>query len=607
MGAKYAVSSLNLSLGDWDSIRSLVIQSVEEAIAAEAEILVLPEFALCGVNLKDRFLRPRTFAHAREILNDIVAYSEKLTIIAGLPILFKDKAYNVAAVLHGGKICAYIPKRYPLQYLEEERYFARWPHSLICNVDEVPCGMIQYPVAEKPNLMVLVGNLEQYKHVKKGDILVQICAKPYYMSNYQRSLRQMLEFSKNHQISLLRAAMHGSDDGVTVYDGAAVMIENGKILSQGARFCFKKDAIVSFSDDGIHNCLDPSLAALAATHSFPHREADHEFAELELAICLALRDYLRRARIKKICIPLSGGRDSSMAAVLVARMMALENPELSAAELKDAMHKFLICLYMPSENSSPESYRAASTLAAELGAQFIEIPIDALCTQSKMAVAQGTGIHLDWSEPSHDLALQNLQARMRSTIAWSVANAHDALLLTNSNLSEAAVGYTTMDGDSSGGLSLIGNLPKTLITRWLHWAMVFHHLPSLQIVLSRPPSAELRPLAAQQNDESDLMPYPLLDAFIEALIVQKLAPYEVCTLCWPRLAEYCTDKRQYVAYLQKFIRMLCSSQWKRNRLASSFKLLSYDLDPKSGLRWPILQESFTSDFPSLDAWAAEDG
>lgn len=607
MQDRYAVTSLNLTLGDWAGTRELLRSCMQEAIAGGAQIVVFPEFALCGVNLKDRFLRAHTFERAQEMLRFCVPYSKSTVIIAGLPVLYNGKAYNVAAVMYGGRVCAYIPKTYPLQYLEEERYFARWPHALICKIGDVDCGMIRRPVEAMPRLRVFVGSLEELKDTEKGDILVQICAKPYYIANYRRSLQQLVQYSANQEITILRSAMHGSDDGVAIYDGASLVVECGKVLALGARFDFGRDAVLTWSDEGLHNCFDPSLWAHVHTESFPHHKSEHEFAELELALCLGLRDYLRRARIERICLALSGGRDSSMCAIIAARMYALEHPELSAEELGEKMAKFLICAYLPSENSSTSTMRAAQALAEALGASFLQVPIGQLCKDVQAGLGESAGIALSWAKPEDDLSLQNLQARMRSTVIWTIANAHNALLLNTGNMSEAAVGYTTMDGDSCGGLDPIGNLPKTLISRWLTWAMVFHRLSCLQLVFAQAPSAELRPPQAKQEDEADLMPYPILDSFIEAFVVQRLSPRECCILCWPKLQEHCKDKAQFTAYLKKFIRMLCFSQWKRNRLASSFKLLAYDLDPKSGLRWPVLQRAFDEDFSALDAWAQGSG
>ena len=84
-----------------------------------------------------------------------------------------------------------------------------------------------------------------------------------------------------------------------------------------------------------------------------------------------------------------------------------------------------------------------------------------------------TGTSLDWDVP-HDIPLQNVQARLRGSLIWMIANVNRAILLSTSNKSEAAVGYTTMDGDTSGGLSPISDVPKSLIIEWLEWVMSYH-------------------------------------------------------------------------------------------------------------------------------------
>src|SRR5476651_369814 len=129
-------------------------------------------------------------------------------------------------------------------------------------------------------------------------------------------------------------------------------------------------------------------------------------------------------------------------------------------------------------------------------------------------VEQGLGRKLSWK--TDDIALQNIQARVRSPGIWMVANLQNALLLATSNRSEAAVGYATMDGDTAGGLSPIAGIDKAFLRRWLVWLeqqgpLGIGPIPELAAVNAQAPTAELRPPSATQTDEADLMPYEILD------------------------------------------------------------------------------------------------
>ena len=166
------------------------------------------------------------------------------------------------------------------------------------------------------------------------------------------------------------------------------------------------------------------------------------------------------------------------------------------------------------------------------------------------------------------------------------------MLLTTGNMSEAAVGYATMDGDSSGCLDPIGNIPKTLVSRWLEWARQFHKIDALDFVFAQPPSAELRPAHQKQADETDLMPYPVLDALIEWFLVRRMTPKEILQCAKNQLANYYTNADDIEKDVKRFIQLTVRSQWKRARFANEFIILPFNIAPDDGLRWPCLQAPF---------------
>ena len=211
-----------------------------------------------------------------------------------------------------------------------------------------------------------------------------------------------------------------------------------------------------------------------------------------------------------------------------------------------------------------------------------------------------TGTSLNWGVPEHDIPLQNVQARLRGSLIWMIANVNRAILLSTSNKSEAAVGYTTMDGDTSGGLSPISDVPKSLVIEWLEWAMSYHELTALKNVLSTPATAELRPPQYNQSDEDDLMPFFVLDQLMYQFVQCGREPLEMFQILWTSLRKsYNEDALAFGRHIEKFVRLICFAQWKRERFAISFRVTAFDLDPKTGFRFPPVQEAFSREIAEM--------
>jgi NAD+ synthase (glutamine-hydrolysing) len=186
---------------------------------------------------------------------------------------------------------------------------------------------------------------------------------------------------------------------------------------------------------------------------------------------------------------------------------------------------------------------------------------------------------------------------------WLIANLRRALLLTTSNRSEAAVGYTTMDGDSSGGLSPLGGIDKAFLREWLRWMETtgpegLRSFSTLRLVNKQEPTAELRPLAKKQTDEGDLMPYEVLDVIERYAIRDKRMPVEVYELLTDQFRKRFTSQ-QLVHWISRFYTLWSINQWKRERYAPSFHLDDENLDPKTWCRFPILSGGFAKELEAL--------
>src|SRR5690606_34424096 len=246
------------------------------------------------------------------------------------------------------------------------------------------------------------------------------------------------------------------------------------------------------------------------------------------------------------------------------------------------------------------------TLAEYLGANHLELNVDGLYESYTSIVSQAIGRPLSWE--TDDLALQNIQARVRSPSVWLLANLRGALLLSTSNRSEAAVGYATMDGDTSGGLCPIAGIDKAYLRYWLRWMEEtglegIGPIPALHVVNAQQPTAELRPPSAGQTDEADLMPYDVLDAIERLAIRDKLVPLEVLQSLSPRYPD--SDRRQLAQWIERFFRLWCRNQWKRERYAPSFHLDDENLDPKTWCRFPILSGGYERELAQM--WGTVNG
>ncbi|MCS6832278.1 MAG: NAD(+) synthase, partial [Flammeovirgaceae bacterium] len=320
---------------------------------------------------------------------------------------------------------------------------------------------------------------------------------------------------------------------------------------------------------------------------------------------------------------LSGGADSSATTVCCYLMIKFGVEQLGIEgfkrklsyirEIQDCqtveefVQKLITTAYQPTENSGLVTYEAAKQLAEALGTTFYVFNVNTIFKEYWRIIEEQLGRPLDWNKD--DIALQNIQARVRAPSVWMIANIKGALLLSTSNRSEAAVGYATMDGDTSGGLSPIAGIDKAFLRKWLVWlekeGVLLANgqkftIAALHAVNTQAPTAELRPQAFKQTDEDDLMPYELLEAIEDLAIRDKKMPLECYLLVRKTFTQY--SREQLKGWVTKFFRLWCRNQWKRERYAPSFHLDDRNLDPKTWCRFPILSGGFAYELKLLEEY-----
>lgn len=344
------------------------------------------------------------------------------------------------------------------------------------------------------------------------------------------------------------------------------------------------------------------------------------------ATTLGLFDYLRKSRSHGFVVSLSGGADSATCALLVQRMLAYAVEELGARPCLERLGReelwvelglnddaadvvaqicrgLLFTIYQGTDQSSATTRDAAAAVARALHSRHSAVNVQALMDGYRNIIEQDViERKLTWNED--DLPLQNIQARVRSPMAWMLANTTNSLLITTSNRSEAAVGYSTMDGDTSGGLAPIAGVDKAFVQSFLRFMeSTGDHIgpvPELAHINVQQPTAELRPLEQKQTDEGDLMPYALLDRIEKLAIRDRKPPVEVfeALRAQPDAAAL-PDDETLRNYIRRFFQLWSRNQWKRERYAPAFHLDDENLDPRTWYRFPILSGGYVDELKEL--------
>lgn len=623
---RLAGAALNQTPLDWKGNTERIIAAIQQAKLQQIDLLCLPELALTGYGCEDVFLHSWFVEKAATQIATILPYCENITVNIGVPIRYKNATYNCVAVVQNQQIIGITAKQFlandGVHY--ETRWFTPWQSGKSVNITflgrSIPFGDILYEVKDVKFGIEICEDAWKgkqrpaYQHIKNGAKLI-LCPSASHFTFGKRAVRHELSVTDSEQLgcAYIYTNLLGNEAGKMVYDGDVIIAQNGRLIQQNQRFSFQ-DVSMAFAEI---NFEQPELTATLTKKELDSNEKNELFPKV---VSLALFDYMRKTHSKGFVLSLSGGADSTTCAVLVAEMVKRGIAELGIAaflqktkcfdekntqqiiSLPEAqqqyaavMQQLLTTAYQATGNSSFHTLQSARELAKELSATFYHWNIDDEVNSYTEKIQRAIQRKLSWEKD--DIALQNIQARSRSPIIWLLTNVKGALLLTTSNRSEGDVGYTTMDGDTSGGLAPIAGIDKDFIRQWLFWAEQHLGYKSLRFVNQLAPSAELRPAFQTQTDEKDLMPYKVLKEIEVRAIYQRLSPQNVLQELIQEYAEIAPT--QLKEYVEKFYRMWSRNQWKRERLAPSFHLDEFSVDPRSWCRFPILSAGFEDELKAL--------
>jgi NAD+ synthase (glutamine-hydrolysing) len=641
----------------WDANRANIVAAIRAARERGVSVLCLPELCITGYGCEDAFLSPGVQRMALRVLQEILPETRGMIVSLGLPLLYQNGLYDTACLAVDGQIAGFTGKRFlagdGIHY--EPRWFKPWPNDRRVDVSidgrQYPLGDVYFDCGGvKIGFEICedawVANRPGSELSTRGvDVILNPSGSHFAFGKFEVRQRFVLEGSRAFGVHYVYSNLLGNEAGRAIYDGGALIASVGQMVAAGPRFSFADwnltTALVDLDAARLNRARTGSFmpeltektdGCVRVPFAFPECEPvtqsiervaweigphvkEEEFAR---AISLALFDYMRKSRSRGFVVSISGGADSAAVSCLAAMLVRFGVAELGlqdflaklpyfgeikqARDEREIIHRLLTCVYQSTRNSTDVTRNAARGVAGAIGAEFMEFDVDSLVQDYIRIVSQALGRELSWQ--TDDIALQNIQARVRSPSVWLLANVRGALLASTSNRSEAAVGYATMDGDTSGGISPVAGIDKAFLRRWLKWLETtgpqgLGPIPELHAVNVQAPTAELRPHSASQTDEADLMPYDLLDAIERAAIRDKRSPAEAFKLMQVEFRQYTAE--QLLIWVERFFRLWCRNQWKRERYAPSFHVDDENLDPKTWCRFPILSGGYERELAELRA------
>jgi NAD+ synthase (glutamine-hydrolysing) len=500
---RIAACQLNPVVGDLEGNVNRILDVVDQAEEAGADVAVFTELGITGYPPEDLLLKPGFVADNLEALDKLAARTGRCAVVVGYVDQRRD-LLNAAAVCANGSVQGRYHKRLLPNYavFDEQRYFSPGTEPLtLFTIGGVRCGITICEDIWSP-----VGPMAE-QAAGGAELILNINASPYYAGRLAERERMLATRAADASCALVYVNQVGGQDEL-VFDGASIILDaDGEIVASAPQFeeavlivdlevrpVFRKRLL-----DPRGRASAPPLPALVVTASSnlnDDRRPPTVAAPLDprdevyRALVLGTRDYVGKNGFTDVVIGLSGGIDSTLVACI-------------AVEARGAPRGHGVS--MPSRYSSEGSKDDARDLAERLGIDYRTIAIEPAHKAFMEMLAES------FEGRPEDITEENLQSRIRGVTLMALSNKFGWLVLTTGNKSEMAVGYSTLYGDTAGGFAVIKDVPKTLVFELCR--RLGERIP--EAVLTKPPSAELRP---DQRDDQSLPPYEILDPILEAYV-----------------------------------------------------------------------------------------
>jgi NAD+ synthase (glutamine-hydrolysing) len=618
------LGSINATVGSVESNTAKVLSQLTSMAREGVTVACFPEQVLGGYAQED-LVQWRGFVDAQwRALERVAAHSagSAMVVVLGVTVAHRGHLYNCAAVVHAGKIIGLVPKEklptynvfYELRTLSPGVAYHR------TDVRGVPFGDLVFDF-DFGTLAVEVcediwspdGPMRRRCYAG-AELVVNLSASPF-RTGVMGTRREMLATrSGDNQCALVYANLVGANDGL-IFDGGGFVFSNGRPLLEATRFIedwggvsvdldrtarlrtesttWRMDALAHQQSTGgreVHRVRVEAPTADRSKLTYPvppnksfflpgasaARDPRAEFCDDLLdALAMGIGDYFEKTRaFKGIGIALSGGRDSLLTLLIAHRYLSRRHTK---EQMKDMLHAF----YMPSRYSSDQTQSAAAKIADELGARFTIVPIEEAFNREE----EITRAMLGGGDPT-PVTRQNIQARLRGQRMWNWSNSSGFLFLQTGNMSEKAMGYTTIGGDLEGALAVLANVPKTVVIYLLQYLLDTRGYEGIRACFEAPAGPEL---ASNQKGEDELMPFRALDACFHLYAAEKMSPDEIVRVLDTMFPDDGTAVHQ--AWVQKFVRFFTQSIYKWVQSPLSLHVGNLDLERERALQLPVVEST----------------